>query len=94
MQFDKPLNLIQLVHRKPTRPRQFDRIDPELGLTPLASNVDILISGIRSSRDRTHRSISIRSVSATRCIVSDDTSPQAGPTSRSFEIARMASHNT
>ena len=41
MQFDKPPNLVQLVHRKPTRPRQFDRIDPELGLTPLASNVNV-----------------------------------------------------
>lgn len=37
MQFDKPLNLVQLVHRKPTLPRQFDDIDPELGLTLLTA---------------------------------------------------------
>ena len=41
MQFDKPLNLIQLVHCKPTRPCQFDYIDPELSLTPLAPNVNV-----------------------------------------------------
>ena len=37
----KPLNLVQLVHRNPSRPCQLDRIDPELGLIALASNVNV-----------------------------------------------------